>query len=66
MFRKIVGNEKFTARRVGRGGRAITTFCQRLLSHSDEKFRRGTFLCFTKILVSKDCMNRTGGRGGKE
>ena len=33
-----------------------------LLSHSTEKLRRGTFLCFTKFLVSEKTMDKRGGR----
>ena len=36
-----------------------------LLSHSTEKLCRGTFLCFTKFLVSKKFMDKRGG-GGRE
>ena len=36
-----------------------------LLSHSTEKLRTGTFLCFTKFLVSKKFMDKRGG-GGRE
>ena len=32
------------------------------LSHSAEKLRRGTFLCFTKFLVSKKILYKRGGR----
>ena len=49
----------------GRGRRSITIFCQVFLSHSTENFRRGTFLCFTKLLVSKNFMDKRWG-GGKE
>ena len=35
------------------------------LTHSTEKFRRGTFLCFTKFLVSNKIMDRRG-EGGME
>ena len=35
------------------------------LSHSTEKLRRGTLLCFTKFLVSKKLMEKRGeGRKG--
>ena len=30
----------------------------KFLSHSTEKFRVGTFLCFTKVLVSKNFMDQ--------
>ena len=36
-----------------------------LLSHSTEKFRGGTFLCFKKFLLSKNIMDKRVG-GGKE
>ena len=46
--------------------RGISRFSQDfLLSHSTERLRRGTFLRFTKFLLSKNIMdNRVG--GGKE
>ena len=34
-----------------------------LLSHSTEKFREGTFLCFTKFLVSEKIMDKRGEDG---
>ena len=34
------------------------------LSHSTEKHRRGTFLCFTKFLVSEKFMDKRGRTGG--
>ena len=34
---------------------------QKFLSHSDKKFRRGIFLCFRKILVSKKFMDKRKG-----
>ena len=37
---------------------------ENLLSRSTEKLRRGTILCFTKLLVSKKLMDRRG--GGRE
>ena len=36
------------------------------LTHSTEKFRRGAFLCFTKILVSKKIMDRRGEAGREQ
>ena len=47
------------------GGRErgnITIFCQKFLSHSAKKFRRGTLLCFRKFLVSKNVRDKRGGR----
>ena len=38
---------------------------ENLLSHSTENFRNGTFLYFTKFLVSKKFMDKRGGCGGK-
>ena len=35
-----------------------------MLSHSTEKLRRGTFLLYTKFLVSKYIMDEVGGKGG--
>ena len=34
------------------------------MSHSNNKLRRETLLCFTKLLVSKNFMDREGGREG--
>ena len=46
--------------------RGISQFSvENLLSHSTEKLRRGTLLCFTKLLVSKKLMHKRGG-GGRE
>ena len=46
--------------------RGISRFSvENLLSHSTEKLRRGTILCFTKLLVSKNLMDKRGG-GGRE
>ena len=42
--------------------RAISRFSiENLLSHSTEKLRRGTLLCFTKFLVSKKFKDKRGG-----
>ena len=42
--------------------RGISRFTiEYLLSHSTEKLRSGTFLCFTKFLVSKKFMDKRGG-----
>ena len=39
--------------------RGISRFSkENLLSHSTEKLRRGTFLCFTKFLVSQKFMDK--------
>ena len=43
----------------------ITIFCQIVLSHSTEKFRRGTLPCLTKFLVSKKKLWIRGGGGGE-
>ena len=44
--------------------RGISPFSvENLLSHSTEKLRRGTILCFTKLLVSKNLMDKRGGAG---
>ena len=65
-------SEKFWYRNIlwirdggGEGG-SITIFCQKFLSHSTKKIRRGTLLCFRKILVSKHYMDKRRGRGGRE
>ena len=34
---------------------------EKFLSHSAEKFRRGTLLCLTKILLSKNVKDKRGG-----
>ena len=39
---------------------------ENLLSHSSEKLYRGTLLCFTKFLVSKNFIDKRGGGGGRE
>ena len=45
--------------------RGISRFSiENLLSHSNEKLRKGTFLCFTKFLISKKFMDKGGGREG--
>ena len=42
--------------------RGISRFSiENLLSLSTEKLRRGTILCFTKLLVSKKLMDKRGG-----
>ena len=39
----------------------VTIFCRNFLSHSAEKFRRGTFLCcFRKFLVANKFMDKQG------
>ena len=46
--------------------RGISRFSvENLLFRSTEKLRRGTNLCFTKLLVSKQLMDKRGG-GGRE
>ena len=42
------------------GIKAINLFCKYFLSHSIEKFRRGTFLRFTNFQVSKVFVDRRG------
>ena len=43
--------------------RGISRFpTEKLLSHSTEKLRRVTLLCFTNYLVSKKIMDKRGGR----
>ena len=39
----------------------FTIFYKNLLSHSTEKLRRVTLLCFTNFLVSKKIMDKSGG-----
>ena len=39
---------------------------ENLLSHSTEKLRKGTLLCFRKILVSKNFLDKKGGEKGEE
>ena len=48
-----------------RGGGVSTFSVENFLSHSFEKFRRGTVMCFTNFLVSKKFMDRRVG-GGRE
>ena len=57
VFQKFSGNDKNV--RDKRGG-GFTIFCQIVLSHSTESFRRGTSLCFRKIRVSKKFMTKRG------
>ena len=66
MFHKISGNKNFwIGDELGEGGSKRTLF-QKFFSHGSGKLRTRNFLRFTKFLVSKDSMNRTGGRGGRE
>ncbi len=48
--------------------RGISRFTmEKLLPHSTEAFRRGTLLCFTKIPLSKNFLDKKLGRGeGRE
>ena len=39
----------------------VTIFRQKFLSHTSEKFRRGTRHCFTKFPVSKNYRDKRGG-----
>ena len=39
----------------------VTIFCRNFLSHSAENFRRGTLLCFRKLLVPKNVRDKIGG-----
>ena len=39
----------------------VTIFRQKILSHTSEKFRRGTRHCFTKFPVSKNYGDKRGG-----
>ena len=52
----VSGNENFHAYEG-----IFTIFYKNLLSHSTEKLRRVTLLCFTKFLVSKKIMDKSGG-----
>ena len=52
----ISGIEKFYA-----SEGYVTIFRQKFLSHSTEKFRRGTLLCFRKFLVAKNVRDKRGG-----
>ena len=40
-------------------------FLWKFLSHNSKKLRRGTFLFFRNILVSKNCLDKRVGRGGE-
>ena len=45
----------------GGGRKGVSRFSvKNFLSHSAEKFRRGTLPCFTKFLVSKNFMDKRG------
>ena len=45
--------------------RGISRFSiEKLVSHSTNKLRRETILCFTKNLVSKTFLDKGGGEGG--
>ena len=44
-----------------RGGEVSRTSVENFLFHSFEKFRRGTLLCFTNFLVSKNVRDKIGG-----
>ena len=57
---KVSGTEKTMDERWGVSRFSIGNF----LSHSAEKLRGGTFLCFRKFLVSKNFMDKNGGREG--
>ena len=43
------------------GKKASRFSVENILSHSSEKIRRGTLLCFRKILVSKNARDKRGG-----
>ncbi len=44
--------------------RGISHFCiEKVLCNSAEKLRRGTLLCFTKFMISKNFMDKRGGGG---
>ena len=59
VFQKISGSEKFMDKRGE--GRVSRFSVEKFLSHSAEKLRRGTLLCFRKFLVSKKFMDKRGG-----
>ena len=40
-------------KRGGGEGGVIKNFCKKFSSHTSEKFRRGTLLCFRRFVVSK-------------
>ena len=55
MFQKNSSIEKFYAKE------GISRFCVEIgLSHSTQTFRKGTYLCFRKIRVSKSFMHKKG------
>ena len=56
VFQKISGSENFMDKRGGISGFPFEIF----LSHSAEKFLRGTLLCFTKLPVSKTVSDKRG------
>ena len=52
-----------------RGGGVSNVSVENFLSHSTEKLRKVTLLCFTKFLVSKKIIDKRrggGGGGGRE
>ena len=56
--------EKFWCRKniqIGGGGANITIYRHKILSHSTQKLRRGTLVCFRKFLVTKKYMHKRGG-----
>ena len=60
-FRKIPIAKKFTDKK-GRWKKEVSKFfVESYLSHSAEKFRRGTLLCFRKLRLSKSVRVKRGG-----
>ena len=61
-FQRVFTNIKFTIDFCTLCKKVSQYSVEKFLSHSAEKFRRGTLLCFTKIPVSKKFMDKKGGR----
>ena len=61
MFQKFLLSKRFLWIRVGWKEGASRFSIKNLLSHSTEKPRRGTPLCFRKLLVSKIVREKKGG-----
>ena len=57
MLQKISGIEKLYGQR---GGGVSRFSVEKFLSHSTEKLRWGTLLCFRKFLISKNVKDKGG------
>ena len=59
VFQKTSGSENFYGQQGG-GGVVSGFSVEKILSHSAEKFFKGTFLCFTKLPLSKNVKEKRG------